>query len=116
MTGGLNCKQGSGVDMTFREKIADWISGGALSKARGEAEHFGSEAYAALGVIERNHEAYKSLKALKDAEYLGGLAATEALVNITAMETPKAAHAAKKMAAVANKALGKIDDPVKVAP
>ncbi|QDP65807.1 MAG: hypothetical protein Unbinned7865contig1001_6 [Prokaryotic dsDNA virus sp.] len=102
--------------MTFREKIADWISGGALSEARQEAKHFGDEAYSALGVIERNHEAYKSLKAVKDAEYLGRLNAIEALVKISAMETPSAAHAAKKMAAVANKALGKTNDPVRLAP
>lgn len=96
---GLNCKQGSGVDMTFREKIADWISGGALS----------------LYGAKMQDEMRKDKFLLLGSE-VSRLNAMGALEKISAMETPKAAHAAKKMAAVANEALGKTDDPVKVAP
>lgn len=88
--------------MTLREKIADWISGGAVSHQKKRADKYRNSSLKFSSLM--NDETIKAM------HYLS------ALIEISDMETPKAAHAAKKMAAVANEALGKTDNPVKVAP
>lgn len=84
--------------MTFREKLANWISGGALKKAiaRGDSykEKYGRAKNNALVFTATANDALeascRSIKALND------------IVN---MSTPKMAHIGKRMAKVALEAL-----------
>lgn len=73
--------------MTLRERIADWISGGALTyqKAK-EAE---SREWAARSA-ERKFEAYRKANDLRAR-----------LSRIASLETPKASHTVKRMARIA---------------
>lgn len=77
--------------MTFREKLADWISGGALSEARGKLlDERGMREVACGMANDWLHAAMEKDKALKE---------------ILDMQTPHQAHIGKRMAAVAEKGL-----------
>lgn len=75
--------------MTFREKLADVISGGAVSEAIKRA--------AMCGLV------YKELDE-RNARELN--LAQDSLRKIIAMETPNMAHIGKRMVAVAKEGLG----------
>ena len=70
--------------MTFREQIADWISGGALTRLR-----FSESA--------SHHRAFSAMIAAERAE--------DALARIAAMETPGANATVRRMAQTARDAL-----------
>lgn len=88
--------------MTLRERIADWISGGALTQSMLQCEMKDESFKAALGGWDA--------QIVKCDEYM------HALNRISCMETPGAAPTAKKMVAVANEALDLTGGPVKVKP
>lgn len=107
--------------MTLRERLADWISRGALTRARADAawwrDHMIGEVYGPM-VDEKNAEIIRIEKnnALLHANiekcvsvgaeiYGREVDAKDALRTIAAMETPGAAPAAKRMAKVARGAL-----------
>ena len=73
-----------GSPRTFREKIADWISGGAITMANNNTDFL-----------------------QEDRQYWIELAATrrEALVNILAQETPYANATVRRMVKIAKEAL-----------
>ncbi|WP_226780327.1 hypothetical protein [Oceaniglobus trochenteri] len=73
--------------MTYRERIADWISGGALSRARAERNSF-----ALLAVSKERSEARSFI--------LG-----DKLRQIAAMETASANGTVRRMAKAAREAL-----------
>lgn len=75
---------GTVMRMTWRERLADWISGGALADARAET---------------RLHE--QLWEESSDREYLF----SEAMRDIAAMETPNANATVKRMAKRAREAL-----------
>lgn len=70
--------------MTFREKLADWISGGALSRARDDAEW-----------LERKRSQWATR----------AIVSQDALSCIAAMETPGANATVRRMAKTAREAL-----------
>jgi hypothetical protein len=76
--------------MTLRERIADWISGGRLKFWRQESND------GWLIAIEREAQA----RSASHRAYL----MQEQLNRIAALETPKASHTVRKMAAIAREA------------
>ena len=81
--------------MTLRERIADWISGGALSRARADVDrHFESHKENVLSLC-RSIEAVRYQR----NHY------SNALSRIAAMETPSANATVRRMAAAAREAL-----------
>ena len=108
--------------MTLREKLADLISGGALTRARADVawwrDHMIGEFYGPM-VDEKNAEIIRIQKnnaLLHDniekcvsagAEIYGReVEAKDALRTIAAMETPSANATVKRMAKTAREALG----------
>lgn len=77
--------------MNRRERVADWISGGALTEARLKAS-------AAMGRMADGNGRANSME-------FTIYRLTRTLERIAAMETPGAAPAAKRMAKVAREAL-----------
>jgi len=77
--------------MTFREKLADWISGGALS----DALHYEEVVNAAY-----EKAVSRALFARDDAD-----ASRAALRQIAALETPHANATVRKMARIAREAV-----------
>lgn len=76
--------------MTLRERLADWISGGALSRARGECVLISGD-----GVSYVTRESV-----LSDSAML-----FEALSRIASCETPSANATVRRMARIAREAL-----------
>ena len=84
--------------MTFREKLADWISGGALSRAiatRDKAlDRYEAAANKRLETADKYAWAANRMIALRDT-----------LEDIAAMETPSANATVRRMARTAREAL-----------
>jgi hypothetical protein len=78
--------------MTLREKIADWVSGGALSKSKqAECEWQSRFAYNEKVLLHK----------------IGSLLDAHAhLLMIVELETPNMAHVGKKAVAIAKRGLG----------
>jgi hypothetical protein len=70
--------------MTLRERLADWISGGALTRAMDDAQWFDSK-----------RRQWADFAIVRD----------DALHAIAAMETPKANATVKRMAKIAREAM-----------
>ena len=83
--------------MTLRERLADWISGGALTRARIDARHH--ETLAGI---------YLDANRAANVDFFAKCQFSErrqsALRAIAAMETPKANATVKRMAKTARKA------------
>ncbi|MBN8292864.1 hypothetical protein JI664_12890 [Rhodobacter sp. NTK016B] len=92
--------------MTFRYKLADWISGGALTSMMLQAS--ASEVQARVA----KDRATKEGRAREDADRFLHIVASRrdhykaALTRIAAMGTPGMAHIGKRMAKEAREALG----------
>ncbi|PWE26686.1 hypothetical protein C4N9_20715 [Pararhodobacter marinus] len=96
--------------MTFREKLADFISGGALSNAVAHARMFADMVGEAYG---QGLDACAKANAERDgAEHAFDIATSQrdhykaALTRIAAMGTPGMASIGKRMAKEAREALG----------
>ena len=78
--------------MTFRERIADWISGGSVKAARSNADFW-------RAIVD---EEYGPMVDRKNREIIDAKAS---LRRIASCETPKASHTVRKMAAIAREGL-----------
>lgn len=91
--------------MTFREKLADIISGGKISYSLSRVDAYKSEIKHARKKIEEHSEREIAAHSLA-IEYLSRADEyRDALKHIVCMSTPKMAHIGKSMAKVAQKAL-----------
>lgn len=77
--------------MTLRERIADWISGGALTRAKHDAREGWAEAYKHMC----------SAEIADDKKFL----MRDALNRIAACETPRASSTVRRMARIAREAM-----------
>jgi hypothetical protein len=83
------------INLTWRERLADWISGGALTRARNDLDVWS-------GIAEISTQLAKDRHNLAAHRY-------QALRDIIAMQTPNMAHIGKRMVKRAQDALeGKI--------
>ena len=81
--------------MTFRERIADWISGGALTLAKN------NESYANRHMV----QGYYGLRAERDVLRDGAFKFSAALCAIRDQEKPTSNATVKRMARIAKEAL-----------
>lgn len=77
--------------MTLRERTADWISGGALTRAKHDAREGWAEAYKHMVDADVAHERSYGLR--------------DALNRIAACETPNANGTVRRMARIAREAM-----------
>lgn len=92
--------------MTFREKLADWISGGKLSQAAVDVERLRQLMKKSHDYYEENFAEFEKLSLGKISEAIRNLhAADAALREIIDQETPKANATVRRMAKIARKAL-----------
>jgi len=83
--------------MTLRERIADWISGGALWMAKDEADYAWHKYQNALGKLE-----FSEAQAREQSHRAYLL--QERLNRIAACETPRASSTVRRMARIAREA------------
>jgi len=77
--------------MTFREKLADWISGGVVTEARSRGYNWKAHCIQLDGIMRgRTESLFKSANALRQ---------------IAALETPHANATVRKMARIAREAV-----------
>jgi len=85
--------------MTFREKIADWISGGGLKKARDSRDGWKI-------LYKDKRWDFESCRDASDRGWVEANKAHNVLRDIAAQETPGANATVKRMARIAREGLG----------
>lgn len=89
------------MEMTWREKLADWLCGGAVSRAV-----YGARRDANNYLLRLSRENAKYRDELKAASELND-DLCDHLLQIAHLETPNMAHVGKKAVAIAKRGLGK---------
>lgn len=84
--------------MTLRERIADWISGGAVTRAKHDAREGWAEAY-------KHMVKFKFSEAQAREQSHRAYLMQERLNRIAACETPSASSTVRRMARIAREAM-----------
>ncbi len=91
--------------MTIRERIADWLTGGALTRARGDVDYVLDRLSQEKAKARRAEDGCAILEYDNRNGWANSDRFSEALRTIAACETPKANATVKRMARIARQTL-----------